>query len=301
MGTLLESGYRADRARVQRWEFAVTSFYDRVPTAADELDACFEALLHHTEAKNGADFALRESWLRAIDAHPARFQGHLDPQIFARGLRSYDLVADSSLAMVALLGFVKVNAGEQYGVEKLESRVHDGNASYERLERLLMREELYHSRTLIGAAHQFQLPTPRYDYRPPVPLRVLIAMLARVPRSLFHSLVLATEVGGIKAFAWLLQRVTVIFPGQPALCDTLEERLVAILADEVSHVAFHRLCTNTATAKLAKPLSQPVFHGTTAALKEMQAIGMSRAAVWSMADFDYGDLPAEVKRRALFV
>jgi hypothetical protein len=279
----------------------MTSFYDLVPTDASERDACFEALLLHTELKNGTNFAARESWLSSIDAHPARYQGVIDSKAFERGLHSYELAADSSLAMIALLGFVKVNAGEQYGAQELTCRVRSGNSCYERLERSLMREEFYHSRILTGAVHQFALPLPRYDYRPPLPLQFLIKVLARVPRTMFHTLVLATEVGGIKAFAWLLQRVPKLFPDQPALCETLEQRLLAILADEVSHVAFHRLCTGHSAAKLAKSLSQPVFHGTTAALKEMQAIGMTRNEVEAMHDFDYADLPEQVKRSALFV
>src|SRR5690606_6726830 len=133
----------------------------------------------------------------------------------------------SDLALQALLTFVRINAGEAYGVEVVSRlRRPRGHALLSRVEKVLQHEETYHTRILLGATRQFDIPTPVLAWKPGLPLRALIATIAIAPDAVHHPVTLASELAGVFAFNWLLSRLPALFPDEPELRETLEERLV---------------------------------------------------------------------------
>jgi hypothetical protein len=129
---------------------------------------------------------------------------------------------------LALLAFAKINAGEAWGVEQVararererQNEARPGLAA--EIEPLVVGEEHFHTRLLVGAAGHFHGADGTRlamtgAWRPPAPLRLLIGGLVLAPRTLFHPLLLASEVGGVLAFDWLLRRLRALFPHAPAI------------------------------------------------------------------------------------
>ena len=102
------------------------SFFGPVPeTPRDDL---LKAYLAFLERRNGSvategAYPTREAWLTHADASKVRFAGALDAEAFERRFALHD-PTDRSPAMNAVLSFVKMNAGEAYGVEVVSRHRH---------------------------------------------------------------------------------------------------------------------------------------------------------------------------------
>ncbi len=281
------------------------SFY--APAPERPRDDVLEDYLAFLERRNGsidpsAPYPAREKWLEAADGSAVRHKGSIDPERFQRCYARFD-GAEAPLAMVALLSFVKMNAGEAYGVEVLTRRRHHGPPSglLDTVERVLAREETYHTRILAGATGQFGVPRPAGGWRPPIPLRLLIGTLAYSPKALFHPILLGAEIGGVFTFHWMLEKVGEVFRDEPALKETLEARLEEILVDELGHIAFNRMAVGQRGIAVAKSLAGRVAHATSGLSPEFRILGWTPDTIRAMERFDFDALPEDVRRRAFFV
>jgi hypothetical protein len=279
---------------------AGSQFFGQVPERPrDDLLADY---LRFLERRNGSvatsgAYPYREAWLLAADGSPVRHRGELKASDFERGFAKLDEDADP--ALLALLAFVKVNAGEAYGVEVVRKR-RDPRLSqglFDHVLRVLGNEETYHTRILLGATYQFGLTPPRAPFRPPLALRALIGTLAYSPRALFHPVLLGAEVAGVYTFDWMLQKTSALFADQPELRDSLEARLTEILIDEVGHVSFNRLAVGPTGTALARALVAKVADVSGQITPELRRLGFDARGV---DRFDGQSLPAEVRRRAFF-
>ena len=286
----------------------MTSFFDPAPLLQHSDDA-LRAYQSFLTARNGPGFARREVRMAEVfdaarsPAGPLPIDvGRFDRNYLA--FRERDVSPDE----LALLAFVKINAGEAWGVEcvaKARAKQQQQPGPAAEVERLITREEHFHTRLLVGAAGHFEDPdggrlTVRGAWKPPLPLRVIIGTLVHVPQSLFHPVLLAAEVAGVFAFHWLLGRMKDLFPHAPAVRESMEQRLVEVLIDEVGHIAFNRVLVGRAGRAVARVLAQRIVWGQQLQAPEMVALGFGRDQLRRLGTFDLDALPAEVRRQAFF-
>jgi hypothetical protein len=205
-----------------------------------------EALLHDYRAwlakRNGEGFAVREALMRTtFDPTQLALTLPVDAARVNRNYASFQ-ERDVSPEELALLAFVKINAGEAWGVDavsKAREKQQERPGVAAQIEKLVIGEEHFHTRLLVGAAGHFhdakgQRLAMTGAWTPPAPLRLLIGGLVVAPRTLFHPLLLAAEVAGVFAFSWLLGRLKTLFPDAPAVRESMEKRLHEVLVDELS-------------------------------------------------------------------
>jgi hypothetical protein len=248
-------------------------------------------------------FSRREAWLGEAASWDAQFAGVVDAETFNRAYVDFREVKNLSLPVLALLTFVKANAGEAYGVEvvnRVRQKRQDGTQLFHQIERLLGFEETYHTRILIGATQHFGVEV-KGAWKPNLQLRLLIGTLAYAPGVFFHPILLASEISGVFIFQWMLKRVGEIFRDQPALRESMEQRLTEILVDEVGHVAFNRMAVGARGLAAARSMAPGVMRGVIGTTPEYRALGLDENAMKEMERFDLHHLPEEVLRRAYFV
>lgn len=246
-------------------------------------------------------FARRETWMRESEAWEAHYEGPVDAEAFNRAYANPREIKHLNLPMLALLNFVKSNAGEAYGVEVVNRVRHKREATdlFGEVERILGHEETYHTRILLGAARQFGLEVTG-AWKPSLHLKVLIGSLAYAPGVFFHPILLASELSGVFMFQWMLQRAGEIFRDQPALRESLEQRVMEILVDEVGHVAFNRMAVGPTGLSVARRMAGGVLRGVVSASPEFGLLGLGDNELRALDTFDLHHLPEEVRRRAYF-
>lgn len=283
------------------------SFFATVPegsTADDHLEE-YERFLkvRNGELSTTTGFERRDAMMTDLATMPGQYEGALDA---ARVRQAYGGGDPSGLSEteLALLAFVKINAGEAYGVEvTTEARAHlrDRDEPIFRVEGILSREETYHTRMLLGVTQHFDDLHLGEGWRPPGALKILIYALAKSPPALFHPILLGAEVAGVFLFNWLLERTQTLLPDQPEVRESMERRLVEILIDEVGHIAYNRIAVRNVGVRLARPLAGQVVKAQDVMNPEIIPLGLDANARSALARFDYGQLPEEVRRRAFFV
>ncbi|MEO0602178.1 MAG: hypothetical protein AAF211_12125 [Myxococcota bacterium] len=258
------------------------------------------------EQRNGSvdgAFATRDARMAELHVPAPDASAPIDGATFRRNYAAYDGEGLSREAL-ALLAFVKVNAGEAYGVELTRAareHLHAGDDAYARVERTVLREEDYHTRLLLGVVNHFDDVEVTDAWTPHWSLRLLIGGLVSVPGGLFHPLLLGSELAGVFQFDWMLRQVGHLFPDDPQVRESMEQRLIEILVDEVGHVAFNRIMTNRVGVGVAERIAGAVLSAAPMMTPELQALGLDGEARRQLARFDYRDLPDEVRRRAFFV
>jgi hypothetical protein len=175
---------------------------------------------------------------------------------FRRQYNSFDKRTMRSPEMLLLLGLVKVNSAEAYGVEcnfqRTMARAEaQGNDTLLRI----LCEETYHTRILLSSANHYGI-TVNDAYRPPSALRIMINGIATAPDAIALPLTLAGEFIATLMFTKLLEIVPRILKHSPEIRDAIEERIVEICTDEHGHISFNRmLAGNTEFAELRIILS----------------------------------------------
>lgn len=277
------------------------SFYGTAPEPrrSDDLLAEYGQFL---AGRNGPSFRTRDERMTTFDPTLVRAKLRVDSASFNR---NYGKLTDRDLSNeeLALLAFVKMNAGEAYGVEvisKARKPAHEKPTLAASIERTLVDEERYHTRLLVGAAGHFEGLTVGSAWRPPMPLRALIATLARMPPALFHPLLLAAEIAGVHTFNWMLERLKSLFRDEPEVRESMERRLIEVLIDEVGHITFNRVLVGSVGRSVALPLARLIAESHRVQDRELIALGLEANEADSIARFDYSDLPDEVRRRAFF-
>jgi len=243
----------------------------------------------------------REALMIRHETPLSRLRG-MDEQAFALQYESFDAGRRSSPEMLLLLALVKVNAAEAFGVSKTFGRMmkralHDEDD----LEPVLLIEETYHTRILLSSARLYGIEA-NAAYVPPSTLRVLIGGIAHSPESISRPLTLAGEILGTLLFANLLTVARTILKDDPELADSIEERIIEVLVDELGHISFNRMCLGPlglAQARLLLPLVAKAMSGFS---PELQALGaMPNNPLADLAKIaDPARLPEIVRSQAFF-
>ncbi|MGV3625030.1 MAG: hypothetical protein ACO1OB_29690 [Archangium sp.] len=278
------------------------SFYGPAPEASRSEDVLTE-YRKFLEKRNGPGFAARDARM-ANEFNPALVTAST-PVDSARFNRNYEKFREKNVSEdeLALLTFVKINAGEAYGVEvvgRARKALQNAPGVAAEVERTLTAEETYHTRLLVGAAGHYEGLDVTGAWRPALPLRVLIGSLARLPKTLFHPLLLASEIAGVHVFDWMLRRLRTLFPNEPRVRESMEQRLTEVLIDEIGHVTFNRVMTGALGRAVSRPLAGLVSLSNQNLNRELVALGYGKAELGRIETFDFGDLPEEVRRRAFF-
>jgi len=282
------------------------SFYSPVPDR-DRADDLFGSYLSFLEQRNGelhADdgFEKREQLMTRLPGAEVRFSAGFEQEVFNR---NYEKLIDKDLTLeqFTLLAFVKMNAGEAYGVEVMREARADLMARPEpifMLEKILSREEDYHTRLLVGAVDHVDGLEVTGAWRPAWPLKLLILCLSKAPRMFFHPVLLGAEISGVFTVTWLLTRLKDLFPDDPLVRESMEQRLMDVLIDEIGHVAYNRICIGTRGFGAAKYLAGAVCESHDQMTRELIPLGYQEARK-TIASFDFMDLPEEARRNAWFV
>ena len=135
------------------------SLYDVPPDTHRSVDllADYE---RHLAARNGdlwspGGFERRDRDMASLAAasQKARYRGDIDKDVFERMYAKFEPGVTDDPHVLAMLAFVKVNAAEAYGVEvttAAREKFLDPDNPLMRMEKVLAREEQYHTRLLCG-------------------------------------------------------------------------------------------------------------------------------------------------------
>ncbi len=285
----------------------VRSFYSPTETVNDGGDS-FAAYLSYLEGRNGplegqGAFAVRERGMERFDSGLYVSPTQVDVQRFNRNYGGFE-ERDISREEVALLAFVKINAGEAYGVEvtrQKRGQEFEGPEICDAIYRGVLAEEEYHTRLLVGATRHFDGLAVGDAWSPPWTLRLLVGGIAAFPKTYLHPLLLGTEISGMHAFNWLLGRLKSLFPDEPRLRESMEERLIEVMIDELGHIAFNRILVGPVGRRVAAGLAALVSQSHRLMTRELVALGFDSAAMASVMSFDYQHLPQTVRDRGFFV
>jgi hypothetical protein len=284
----------------------VPSFYQ--PVDETRRESLYGDYVGFLERRNGEmDFAQRryskrEAHLARLASSGAHFDGHFDLELFRSQYARYDRSRETDSAMQLLLLFCKVNAGEAFGVEVMrEARkaYFERSCAQYQAEKIIANEEEYHTKFLLGATQYFGVNMEQ-AFAPPLPLRIFIHGLAKMPQRFFHSVLLAAEFSGIYLFNTLLHVTRRVMRDQPEVRDAMEERLCAVLVDEVGHVTYNRLALGSGGLRVARWL-YPLVQKSVASQPEFLALRQFADDAPSVAEMDYRHLPEEVRRQAFFI
>jgi hypothetical protein len=224
----------------------------------------------------------------------------IDRKLFDAQYARFDRRVDTSPEMLLLLSFVKINAAEAYGVERmiepLMARLRKEETD---LELLLTIEKDYHTRILLSTSRYYDLDITA-PYRPRASLRALIGVMASVTPAMSRPIVLAAELMGTLYFLDLLRVARETLRDVPAVRDAVEERLTDVLIDEIGHVSFNRLCLGTAGLAQARMLFPVVLAGLSDAVPELRVVGLKLPPNADRPLRSRSELPDEVRRQAFF-
>jgi hypothetical protein len=203
----------------------------------------------------------------------------MDRELFRAQYENFDRKKKTPPEMLLLIGLVKVNAAETYGVSQSFDKVYRrAIESEDDLELVLLIEETYHTRILLSSAILYGIDVAS-PYRPHAGLRALIGGINHAPDFISRPLVLAGEILGTLSFIHLLHKAREILGHDPELCDAVEERVSEILVDEIGHVSFNRMCLGAAGLAETRLLLPAVVMGLSSAVPELGMLGALAAGV----------------------
>lgn len=277
------------------------ALFDPPPSgsARERLDA-YAAFLAARDGSPDFDrrtLSLREERTVAFESAAPCFDGPFDRALFERQHRRYDTALETPPEMQLLLCFVKINANEAYGVEQVLARPVRDDRPTDRIERLLLLEEGYHTRLLLSAASLFGVAV-REPSAPVATTRALVAGISRLPEAAARPVTLAAEAIGILTFLRTLEACRRVLRDRAELRDAMEARLVEVLVDEIGHLSFNRLAARAGTFAALRAIVPAVAMATRGALPEAERLGILPVPVGQAWRFDASTLPEEVRRQA---
>ena len=266
----------------------------------ERLEA-YAAFLHDRDGEPDFDrrtLARREAAMAAFEATPLRYDGPFAAALFEAQHRRFDRSRPTPPEVALLLVFAKINANEAYAVERVTRRAeNDGDGIAAHLMRLVLLEEVYHTRLLLSATVLFGVRVPDPSL-PAAATRAIVAGIADLPEVASRPVTLAGEIIGIITFLRIIGAVRRVFDGHPEIRDALEERVTEVLIDEVGHMSLNRLLAGPGTFSALRLLLPLFALGTYGALPEAESLGILPLPPRDVLSFDLGALPAEVRRRA---
>lgn len=243
--------------------------------------------------------SLREAAVLAYET-PPRALRDMDAVEFRKQYAEFEAAKPLPLEMVLLLGLVKVNAVEAYGVaQNFQRTLGRALKSSDDSELRILCEECYHTRILLSSANRYGIEV-REPYHPPSALRILIGGIATAPMPLARPLTLAGEIIATLMFVKLLGVTERVLSGDPETRDALLERIAEICTDEIGHISFNRMhmgAAELAQTRLLLPLAARLLSGT---FRELTVLGAYPANVLEELVLltNPRHLPDSVRRRA---
>jgi hypothetical protein len=282
------------------------SFFQPIDTAQTEV--VFQDYMRFIDGRNGtADFerftfSKREEHMAALGSATTRFTGDFDEALFRRQYDAYDGSIRTPWTTRLLLLLCKVNAAEAYAVDVMRAAIERQGERPEAqyvAEKVAITEEQYHSRLLVGCAQYFGIEVTEAPKVRPI-LRLMIHGLANLPGRTFHSLILASEGFGLYVLHGLLEATRKILKDHPEVREAVEERIFNVMIDEVGHVTFNRYAAGPLGVRAARKLYPYLQSGLSIGPEYRDVCGYVENLI-PLAEFDFGHLPEEVRRRAFFV
>jgi hypothetical protein len=231
------------------------------PMATAQKRAFLRAYLAHLEIANGEvdeerRFSQREALLRtlepiALDAGPL-----VDQETFDR--HNVPGPADAALDAMSLWAVTtaKANLSERYAIELQLAMSRPDEFDRDDPQSYIDVEERYHTRILADALAAIGLKAS--FGAPPLPTRMLIAVMIRLPRSFANVVILAAELGGVVLFRLLLEKARAIFAHEPRALARIEQLFGQIIADEIGHVLYVRSRLGRVRLELARRIALPI-------------------------------------------
>jgi hypothetical protein len=205
-------------------------------------------------------FSVREKFFDELAKNPIAWKGAppVDPATYSRneGLNVPEsaLSAKTMLAQRALWALMtgKANRGEAYAVEQLMKRADYKKGGADNPMTWIAIEEVYHTRILKDALKVLGL-----DMRvlpPPMEIRPLAFLMARLPKYISNVFVMTSEVIGVATFKLLRDKAHELFADQPEALARIDALFQQIIVDEVGHVNYVRSQLGPVRLWIAKKL-----------------------------------------------
>jgi hypothetical protein len=279
----------------------MTAVFDPVPAPArlEHLEA-YAAFLGERDGEPDFErrtLSRREASAAAFESTSLRYDGPFPVSTFEAQHRRYDRRTPTPAEVAVLLVFAKINANEAYGVDRVTRNPPAGEDLATRLTRLVLLEEVYHTRLLLSATTLFGVRVTE-PARPATTTRAIVTGIAELPEIAARPVTLAGEILGIVTFLRLVGAVRRVFSDRPVIRDALEERVTEVLIDEVGHMSFNRLLAAPGTFVALRALLPLVAFGTRGALPEAESVGILPVPARDALSFDVASLPEEIRRRA---
>lgn len=200
----------------------------------------------------------RESLLRELVEHPVVLGGAppVEQRVFDRHHVTAAVAPTLDPAVVWAVATAKANLSERYAIELQLQRSAGGDLDPDDPQSYIDLEEHYHTRILADALATIGL-TVTFG-APPLAMRILIAIMIRLPRAVANVVILAAELGGVVLFRLLLERARSLFADEPRALARIEALFGQILGDEIGHVLFVRARLGRVRLWLARRLLRGV-------------------------------------------
>jgi hypothetical protein len=203
----------------------------------------------------------REQTMKRYETPPKAIRD-MDPAEFRRQYVKFEAGQSLPAEMLLLLGLVKVNAAEAYGVAQNFQRTLDrAQKTANDSELRILCEECYHTRILLSSSNRYGIEV-RDPYRPPSALRILIGSIATAPMAISRPLTLVGEIIATLMFVKLLSVTEKVLASDPETRDAFLERIEEICTDERGHISYNRMhmgAADMAQTRLLLPLAARVL------------------------------------------
>lgn len=250
----------------------------------DQLNA-YRAYLQARDGKMDVQrrtLTRREESIARFEQDPARVR-EIDRAAFAQLYRRFDARRRVSPELLLLLAMTKINAAEAYGVSMAFGKpMEHALATHDDIELNLLIEETYHTRILLSTARMYGIKVDQ-PYTPPSSLRILIGSIVHTPELISRPITLCGEIMAVMMFSKMLISAQEILRHDPELRDTIEERIIEVLVDEIGHISFNRLHMNASALAHTRLIFPVVAKGLANIVPELRALGTARGAQSSRA------------------
>jgi hypothetical protein len=216
-----------------------------VPMGAAQKRAFLPAYLEHLRRINGElegehRFRRREALVRELVEQPvALAHGPLVAQAtFDRHNGSAQSYAALDVPTLWALATAKANVNERHAIDLQLARSRSRGFDRDDPQAYIDIEEHYHSRILSDALATIGLQMAFAT--PALGIRVLIAVMIRLPRGIANVVILAAELAGVVLFQLLLEKARAVLSHEPAALARVEQLYGQILGDEIGHVLWVR-------------------------------------------------------------
>jgi hypothetical protein len=233
------------------------------PMRRSEKEAFVRAYLEHLARHDGEidraqrRFRIREAFFARVEhAIPLREGPPVVQATFDRNNRPGPIDPGLDAPTLWALTAAKANLSERWAIDRQLAMSADAPLDRDDPQSYIDIEEHYHTRILSHVLAAIGLK-PSFG-PPPLPMRLLIAVMIRLPRAIANTVILAAELGGVILFSLLLDEARKLFAHEPAALVRIEQLFAQIIGDEIGHVLYVRTQLGPVRLWLARHVLLPV-------------------------------------------